>query len=338
MKILLWLMERLLRLVPVLLGITLVVFLFMHLTPGDPVELMLGEAGSVTKQEVEKLRRQYGLDQPLPVQYVRFLTHAVQGDLGMSFVHQRPVTQVIGEYLPATVELTVFSLVAGLLVALPLGMWAARRRGSAVDTGSTVLAMLGASLPGFFLGILLMLIFGMSLEWLPVSGRIDYGLGLEPITGLYVLDSALDLNIGALASSLQHLLLPSIALGAWTAALTMRMTRASMIEVLRQDYILFARAKGLSDRAVATRHALRNALIPVVSVVGLQIGALLGGNMVIETVFGWPGLGRLCIDAIHARNYPLVQGIVLLYAVTFVLINLVTDSLYAVLNPKVSYG
>ena len=338
MKVLLQLIERLLRLVPVLIGITLVVFLFMHLTPGDPVELMLGEAGGVTKQEVEKLRRQYGLDQPLPVQYVRFLTDAVRGDLGMSFVHQRPVTQVIGEYLPATVELTTFSLVVGLLVALPLGMWAARRRGSAVDTGSTVLTMLGASLPGFFLGILLMLVFGMSLEWLPVSGRIDYGVGLVPITGFYLLDSALALNVAALVSSLQHLLLPSIALGAWTAALTMRMTRARMIEVLRQDYILFARAKGLSDLAVGTRHALRNALIPVVSVVGLQIGALLGGNMVIETVFGWPGLGRLCIDAIHARNYPLVQGIVLLYAVTFVLINLVTDSLYAVLNPKVSYG
>ena len=337
MKMLLSSLERLLRVMPVLLGITLVVFLFMHLGPGDPVELMLGESGTVTKQEVEALRHQYGLDRPLTTQYVYFLVGALRGDLGISFVHQRPVTKVIGEYLPATIELTAFSIIAGLIVAMPLGMWAARRHGSFVDTGSTALAMFGASLPGFFLGILLILVFGMWLEWLPVSGRIDYNVELQPVTGLYVLDGILALNGSALGSALQHLLLPSIALGAWTAALTMRMTRASMLETLQQDYILFARAKGLSELAVATRHALRNALIPVVSVVSLQIGALLGGNMVIETVFSWPGLGRLCIDAIHARNYPLVQGIVLLYAVTFVVINLVTDWLYAVLNPKVSH-
>jgi ABC-type dipeptide/oligopeptide/nickel transport system permease component len=328
------LLQRAFHLVPVLFGITLIVFLFVHLAPGDPIDLLLGEAGGTTKEEAEHLRHQYGLDRPLAVQFGRFVVGAARGDLGISFVHQRPVAQVIGEYLPATVELTFFSLLVGTAFALPLGVWAARKQGSIVDTAGTALSLLGASLPGFYLGVLLILVFGMTLEWLPVSGRIDYGVGLVPITGLYLLDSALTLNWRAGVSAFYHLLLPAIALGAWTAALTMRMTRTSMLEVLRQDYIVFARAKGLGEVALSLRHALRNALIPVVSVIGLQIGALLGGNMVIETVFGWPGLGRLCIDAIHARNYPLVQGIVLLYAVTYVLINLLTDWVYVVLNPR----
>ncbi|MBM4050207.1 MAG: ABC transporter permease [Planctomycetes bacterium] len=335
MSLLTALTERLFRLIPVLLGITLIVFLFMHLTPGDPIEMMLGEAGGVTQAEIQRLRHEYGLDQPLPVQFARFVTRALRGDLGLSFIHQRPVTQIIAEYLPATMELTAVSLVGGLLLALPLGVATAMRRRSAWDTGGTLLALLGISLPGFFFGILLILVFGMALEWLPVSGRIDYGVELHRISGFYLLDSLLTLNGRAFVSALQHLLLPALAMGAWTAALTMRMTRASMLEVLRQDYIVFARAKGLSEAAIAVRHALKNALIPVVSVVGLQMGALLGGNMVIEIVFSWPGLGRLCVEAIYARNYPLVQGIVLLYAITFVFINLVTDVLYTLLNPRV---
>jgi peptide/nickel transport system permease protein len=329
------LFERLARLALVLLGITLVVFLFLHLTPGDPVELMLGESGGVTAEEIDRLRRQYGLDQPLPVQFIRFLSRAARGDLGLSFTHQRPVTQVIGDYLSATVELTLFSLLGGLLIALPLGVAAAMKHGSLPDTGGTLLSLLCVSLPGFYLGILSMLVFGMVLEWLPVSGRIDHGVELSSITGLYLVDSVLTLNRPAFVSAVQHLLLPGLALGAWTAALSMRMTRASMREVLQQDYIRYARAKGLPETAIAGRHALKNALVPVISTVGLQVGALLGGNMVIETVFSWPGLGRLCVDAIYARNYPLVQGIVLLYAMTYVFINVATDMLYTVLDPRV---
>lgn len=332
------LLRRFSRLLWVLAGITVIVFLFLRLAPGDPVELMLGQAGDATEAEVQRLRHEYGLDRPLPVQFLYFVGRAVRGDLGMSITHQRPVSRVIADYLPATAELTLFSLALGLMVALPLGVWAAMKRGSLWDTGGTAVTLLGVSLPGFFLGILLVLLFGMTLEWLPVSGRIDYGVALRPLTGFYLLDSLCTLNWRAFGSAFQHLLLPALAMGATMAALTMRMTRAAMLEALREDYIVFARAKGLSERTVAVRHALRNALIPVVSVVGLQVGALLGGNMVIETVFSWPGLGRLCVEAVHARNYPLVQGIVLLYAVTFVVVNLVTDVLYMVLNPKVRVG
>jgi len=316
-------------------GITLVVFLFLRLAPGDPVELMLGQTGDVTEAEVERLRREYGLDRSLPVQFAYFAGRAVRGDLGVSLTHQRPVSRVIADHLPATAELTLFSLVLGLLFAIPLGVWTAMKRGTLGDTGGTAVALLGVSLPGFYLGILLVLLFGMTLEWFPVSGRIDYGVELRPVTGFYLLDSLCTLNWRAFVSTFQHLLLPAIAMGATMTALTMRMTRAAMLEALREDYIVFARAKGLSEAATAVKHALKNALIPVVSVVGLQVGALLGGNMVIETVFSWPGLGRLCVEGVYARNYPLVQGIVLLYAVTFVVLNLVTDVLYMILNPRV---
>ena len=326
---------RVFHLIPVLLGVSLIVFSFVHLTPGDPIEIMMGEAGGVTEGEIETLRHQYGLDRPLPVQYMRFVLGAARGDLGMSIVEQRPVAEIISERIPATVELTLCSLLIALLVAIPLGIISAWRQYSALDTGATVATLLGVSLPGFWLGIVLIMVFSMRLEWLPVTGRIDYEVALSSITGFYLLDSILSGNAHAFISVLRHLALPSFALGAATAAVTARMMRSSMLEVVRQDYILFARAKGLSETAIALRHALKNALIPVVSVLGLQIGVLLGGNMIIETVFGWPGLGRLAVDAIYARNYPVVQGVVLLYAVTYVFVNLVTDLIYALLNPRI---
>ena len=321
--------------IPVLLGVSLIVFSFIHLTPGDPIEIMMGEAGGVTDEEIEALRHQFGLDRPLPVQYAYFVFHAVQGDLGMSIIDQRPVTEVISERIPATVELTFCALLIALIIAIPLGIISAWKQHSALDSSATVATLLGISMPGFWLGIILIMVFSMRLEWLPVTGRIDYGEVLTSITGFYLLDSIMTGNFSALASALRHLALPSIALGVATAALTARMMRSSMLEVIRQDYILFARAKGLSETAIALRHALKNALIPVVSVVGLQIGVLLGGNMIIETVFGWPGLGRLAVDAIYARNFPVVQGVVLLYALTYVFVNLLTDFLYALLNPRI---
>lgn len=327
--------KRLAQTILVLIGVSFIVVSFLHLTPGDPIELMMGEAAGVSEEEVEHLRHQYGLDRPFPVQYIHFVARAVQGDLGISFTHQRPVMDVIRDYLPATIELTLTAMLLALLIAIPLGMVSAMRPRGALDSGATLSALLGISMPGFLIGVLLILIFGMTLEWLPVSGRIDYGIVLKTITGCYLLDSLLTFNGAALLSALRHLLLPAIALGGWTAAITMRMTRSSMLEVLQQDYILFARAKGLSETAVALKHALKNALIPVVSVVGLQLGSLLGGNMIIETVFGWPGLGRMTVEAIYARNYPLVQAAVLLYAVTYVVINFVTDLLYIYLNPRI---
>ena len=327
--------RRLVQLIPVLLGVSLIVFSFIHLTPGDPIEIMMGEAGGVSEEEIQNLRRQYGLDRPLPVQYARFLTGALKGDLGVSITDQRPVADLIRERLPATIELTLCALFIALVIALPTGIVCAWKQHSTVDTGATVISLLGVSVPGFWLGIVLIMLFSMQLEWLPVTGRIDYGVTLKAITGCHMLDSILTGNFHAFASALRHMILPAIALGAATAAITTRMMRSSMLEVIRQDYILFARAKGLSETVIALRHALKNALIPVVSVVGLQAGALLGGNMIIETVFAWPGLGRLAVDAIYARNYPVVQGVVLLYAVTYVFVNLATDIIYTVLNPKI---
>lgn len=330
-----FLLKRIFYLVPVLLGVSLIVFLFIHLTPGDPIEMMMGEAGGVTDEEIEALRHQFGLDRPLPIQYLRFVSNAAQGDLGQSITDQRPVVDVIRERIPATVELTLCALLFALVLAIPLGIISAWKQHSALDSGATVATLLGVSMPGFWLGIVLVLVFGMRLEWLPVTGRIDYGIPISSVTGFYLFDSLLTGTLATFFSAARHLILPSLALGAATAAISARMIRSSMLEVIRQDYILFARAKGLSEGAIALRHALKNALIPVVSVVGLQVGVLLGGNMIIETVFGWPGLGRLAVDAIYARNYPVVQGVVLLYAVTYVFINLLTDFLYALLNPKI---
>lgn len=329
------LLRRLVQSLFVLAGVSLIVFSFIHLTPGDPVELMMGEASGVYDDEIAALRHEYGLDRPLPMQFLLYVGRVLRGDLGVSFTHQRPVIEVLILYLPATVELTLVAMVLALIIALPLGMASGIRPGGPLDSGSTALALIGVSLPGFLLGILLILFFGMTLEWLPISGRIGYSVDLKTVTGLYLIDSLIAGDFAALASVIRHLVLPATALGAWTMAVTLRMARTSMSEVWQQDYILFARAKGLSNRSIIVRHALKNALIPVVSVVGLQFGALLGGNMIIETVFGWPGLGRMTVDAIYARNYPLVQASVLLYAATYVIINFITDLVYIYLNPRI---
>ena len=329
------LIRRLYHLIPVLLGVSLIVFSFIHLTPGDPIQMMLGESGGVDKEEIERLRHEFGLDKPLPIQFLSFVGKALHGDLGISIIDQRPVAQILKEHIPATLELTFCALIIAILIGIPMGIISAWRSNSALDTTSTVVSLLGISLPGFWLGIVLMMIFSMRLEWLPVTGRISYGVDFQSITGLYLLDSLLTGNLKAFWSAFRHLILPATALGTATAAITARMMRSSMLEVINHDYITFARAKGLSEIVIAIHHALKNALIPVISVLGIQVGVLLGGNMVIETVFGWPGLGRLTVDAIYARNYPIVQWVVLLYAVTYVVINLITDLIYTVLNPRV---
>ncbi|MCK4316613.1 MAG: ABC transporter permease, partial [Anaerolineae bacterium] len=236
----------------------------------------------------------------------------------------------------ATIELALGALIFGLVVAVPIGIVSAVKQHSAVDRVSMAGAFLGISMPSFWLGIILMLIFSVRLRWLPVAGRIDYTAGLQTVTGLYVLDSLLTGNKEALISSLRHLVLPSISLGAAMAATVARILRSSMLEVLRQDYVTLARAKGLTEFLVVAKHALRNALIPTVTVVGLQVGVLLGGNMIVETVFGWPGLGRLVVRAIFSRDFPLVQGAVMVYAFTFVMANLIVDVLYTYLNPKIT--
>ena len=331
----LFFLSRLLQLIPVLLGVAVFVFLLMHITPGDPVELMLGQAGHVTAEEIATLRHQYGLDRPIHVQFGSFIGKAARGDFGMSFIHQQPVSTVIASRLPATIELTVLSLILAIVIAVPIGVISAVRQYSITDKMGTLAALLGVSMPGFWLGIVLIIIFAVKLRWLPTSGRIDFGVGLERITGFYILDSLLTRNWAALSSSVRHLILPAITLSAAMCAVSMRMIRSGMLEVIRQDYILYARAKGLPESSVILKHALRNALIPAITVIAVQTGLLLSGNMIIETVFGWPGVGRLAVSAIEARNYPLVQGVVLLYAVSYALLNLTADLLYGLLNPKI---
>ncbi|HET6468077.1 MAG TPA: nickel ABC transporter permease [Geminicoccaceae bacterium] len=328
------LVERLLQLVPVLLGISLVVFVMMSLTPGDPVEIMLGDA-LATPEQRETLRREMGLDRPVHERFLLFLGDAVRGEFGMSFHHRRPVAEVIWERVPATVELTLVALVIALAVGVPLGVLAAVRRDSWLDRTATVGALLGVSMPGFWFGILLILLFAVTLGLLPVSGRIGYAGEVPAVTGFLLVDTLLAGRVDSFLDALRHLLLPAITLGLAMAALLMRVTRTSMLEALRQDYVTFAEAKGLSRRRVLFRHALKNALIPTVTVAAIETGTLLGGNMIVETVFGWPGLGRLVVQAIFTRDYPIVQAAVLLYAVTYVLLNLAADLLYTVLNPRV---
>jgi len=329
-------LERILATIPIVFGVAIVVFFFIRLTPGDPVDIMMGQGGAVSEGEIEQLREEFHLDEPLHVQLWLFIKDAVRGDLGYSYVVKRPVTTLIAERLPATIELALGALILSLVIALPIGIISAVRQNSSLDRFSMAGAFLGISMPGFWLGIILILFFSVRLKLLPVQGRLDFDANLQEITGFFVLDSILTGNRTALASSLNHLILPSITLGAPVAAVVARVLRSSMLETMRSDYVTLARSKGAPEWSVVLKHALRNALIPTVTVVGLQVGILLGGNMIIEEVFGWPGLGRMVVDAIFDRDFPLIQGSVMIYAFTFVMANLVVDVLYTYLNPKIS--
>ncbi|SMH38480.1 ABC transporter permease [Maritimibacter sp. HL-12] len=327
-------LERVLHLVPVLLGVSVIVFIMMALTPGDPVQIMIGDQ-AITPEQESALRRDLGLDRPMLERFFVFVGNAVQGDFGESFYHRRPVSEVIAERLPATIELSLVALIFALVTSIPLGVLAAIRKNSIFDRIATVISLLGVSLPGFWFGILLLMLFAVHLNILPVAGRIGYASEIAPITHFLLIDTLLRGRPDAFLDALSHIVLPAITLGLPMTAILMRVTRSSMLEVLQQDYVTFAEAKGLSRRRVLFRHALKNALIPTVSVAAIETGSLLGGNMIVETVFGWPGLGRLVVESIFLRNYPLVQAAVLLYAVTYVLLNFFADILYTVLNPKV---
>jgi peptide/nickel transport system permease protein len=317
-------------------GVAIVVFFFVRLTPGDPVDIMLGETGGVSAAEMEQLRSEFNLDKPLHVQLWIFLKSAVRGDLGYSYILKRPAIDLIVERLPATIELATGALLFSLIIAIPIGIISAVRQNSLIDRFSMGGAFLGISMPSFWLGIILIMLFAVNLKWLPAQGRISYEVHLNEITGFYILDSILTRNWPALISSIKHLILPSIALGAAVAAIIARVLRSGMLETLRSDYVTLARSKGASEHRVVMKHALRNALIPTVTVVGLQIGILLGGNMIVETVFGWPGLGSLVVNAIFNRDFPLIQASVMIYAFIFVTANLVVDILYTYLNPRIT--
>jgi len=328
-------LERVLGTIPIMFGVAIIVFFFIRLTPGDPVDIMMGQGGAISSGELEQLREEFHLNEPLHIQLWYFLRDAVRGDLGYSYVLKQPVTALIGERLPATIELALGALIFSLIVAFPIGVISAVKQNSWLDRISMSTAFLGISMPGFWLGIILILLFSVQLHWLPVQGRISLGTGLQEKTGYFVLDSILAGNMEALKSSLSHLVLPSITLGAPVAAVIARVLRSSMLETLRTDYVTLARSKGVAERWVVIKHALRNAMIPTVTVVGLQVGILLGGNMVIETVFGWPGLGRMVVKAIFDRDFPLIQGAVMIYAFTFVMANLIVDVMYTYLNPRI---
>jgi len=319
--------RRLLALVPVLLGVSTVVFFILHLTPGDPAQMMLGDYA--TREAVEQLRKEMGLDRPLYVQYGIFVADVARGDLGRSITQRQPVRVLIGQRLVATAELALAAMFIALLVGITLGVLAAVNRGW-LDYLITTVSLLGVSAPVFYLGLLLIMLFSVQLEAFPVSGR--GGPLLPAIGALFTGDPQ------PLLTALRHLFLPALTLGLSFSALIARMTRATMLEVLGQDFIRTARAKGLNARLTVLKHALRNAGIPLLTIVGLQLSGLLGGSVLTETVFAWPGLGRLAVDAIFARDFPLVQGTVLTVALIFVLMNLLVDALYGLVDPRVSYA
>lgn len=310
--------RRLLQTIPSLLGIAVVVFLLMRAVPGDVVTQLVGIGDEVTPQRMAELRRLFGLDLPVHVQFGQWLGAAAQGDLGSSLRTGRPVGLDLALRFPVTLQLALMSLVIALILALPIGLSAALWRGRLPDYLGSAFVVLGLSVPGFFLGILLILLFSLRLGWLPPAGYIPFFE--DPV------------------ANLRHMILPSLSLGLILAAATTRIVRSTMLEVLGLDYVRTARAKGLSDNKVNLRHALRNALIPVITVVGLQFGNLLGGSVIIEQIFSLPGVGRFALEGINLRDYPVVQGAVLFIAAAFVLVNLLVDVIYALIDPRVRYG
>jgi peptide/nickel transport system permease protein len=329
-----FLFSRLVQLVPVLLGVSLVVFLMTSLTPGDPVEIMLGDMRA-TPEQAQEMRRDMGLDLPLHERFVKFLGNAIAGDLGRSFFHRRPVAEVIAERLPATIELTVVAMLIAFAIGLPLGVLAAVKRGSLIDKLATTVSLVGVSIPAFWLGIMLILVFAVQLGVMPVSGRIAFVHEVPRITGFVLVDTLVQGRFAAFLDAVWHIALPAFTLGVAMSALLMRVMRASMIDVLQQDYVAFARAKGLAPRRVLLGHAFKNAMIPVVTVAALETGYLLGGNTIVETVFGWPGLARVIVEAVYSRDYPLVQAGVLVIALIYVGVNFAADVIYMLLNPRV---
>lgn len=329
-------MRRLGMVIPTFIGITVLAFALIHLIPGDPIEVLVGERNLDPVMHAEAMKR-LGLDQPLTTQYFVYLKHAAQGDLGRSIVTNEGVLHEFFARFPATLELATCAMLFALVVGLPAGVAAALRRGKLVDHTTMGAALTGYSMPIFWWGLLLIMLFSVDLQWTPVSGRIGVEYDVPQVTGFMLIDTLLGGDPGSFTSAVSHLILPTIVLGTVPLAVIARMTRSAMLEVLREDYIRTARAKGLSPWRVIVVHALRNALIPVVTVIGLQVGALLAGAVLTENVFSWPGIGKWLIDAILRRDYPVVQGGILLIATGVILVNLLVDVLYGVVNPRIRH-
>jgi peptide/nickel transport system permease protein len=330
-----YILKRLLDLLPVLLGITLLVFLFLQLIPGNPAVVLLGPRA--TPEQIDQLKDQLGLNQPLPLQYLAFLGRLIRFDLGKSIMSGIPVLQEIAIRYPATFELSMAAMLVAMILGVPAGILAAIKKNGWIDNLAMSTSLLGVSMPVYWLGLLLVYLFAVNLHWLPPSGRLSVNTDLRPITGFYLLDSILTLNPRAFWDVLSHLILPAITVGTIPLAIIARITRSALLEVLSQDYIRTARAKGLIERFVILKHALKNALLPVITIIGLQFGTLLSGAILTETIFSWPGIGSWIYEGILARDYPVVQGGVVFVAIVFVLINLLVDISYAFLDPRIQY-
>ena len=323
------------QIIPVLLGVSIVVFFMVRAIPGDPAQIMLGQ--QATQEQVEALRERMGLDKPVIVQYGLFLKDALRGDLGTSTSTGRPVTTELLARFPATLELTAFAMFIAVFVGVPVGVLSAVKQYSLLDKITAVLALTGLSMPIFWLAMILIVIFTVNLGLLPFPGRLGTGISITAITGLVLVDSLLTLNFAGFWDGLLHLIMPALALGTIPMAVVMRMTRSSMLEVMGEDYVRTARAKGVVPWRVVFKHALRNAMLPTVTVIGLQVGLLMGGAVITETIFSWPGIGQIAYESIYRRDYAMIQGVVLYGALLFVLVNLLVDILYAILDPRVRY-
>jgi peptide/nickel transport system permease protein len=331
-----YVVKRVLMVIPVMIGVSIIVFSLMRVFSPDPAPIVLGQ--HATQAAITTWRHANGLDAPVVTQYLTYVKGALHGDLGVSFYSKTPVAAEIGARFPATIELAVAAIIFASVVGILLGVVAAVKKNSIFDAAGSLFALIGVSIPIFWLGILFIMFFSGFLHWLPSGGRINVLLEPNRVTGFYLIDSAMQNNWDGFKDALTHLIMPALALGMYSMAIITRMTRSTMLDTLGQDYIRTARAKGISETKVIGKHALRNSLIPVTTVVGLQFGALLGGALLTESVFSWPGIGKFTVDSILKSDFPIVQGIVLLVAVIFVTVNLLADLTYAFLDPRIKYA
>ncbi len=331
-----YIIKRLLWSVPTLFGVSLLVFLMVHLSPGDPAMTLLGD--HATKESIEKVREELGLNKPLYEQYFIFASKAVTGDFGNSIKTKQPVLDEFKDRFPATVELATVAMILAIILGIGAGIISAIKRYSIFDYSSMFVALAGVSMPVFWLGLVLIYFFSVKLGILPVSGRLGYEFYVENVTGFYLIDTLLANDIEAFWDALKHLIMPAIALGTIPMAIIARMTRASMIEVMKEDYIRTAKAKGCSSFSVIMIHALRNAMMPVITVIGLMLGTLFAGAILTETTFSWPGIGKWIVNAVYQRDFPIIQSATLIIATMFIVVNLLVDLLYALINPKIRLG
>ena len=346
-----YIIRRLISLIPTLLGVVFIIFMFQRLIPGDPAVAMLGEHAA--QENVERIREQLGLDRPafldldalqegdfagfFDTQFIRYLGRLVQGDLGTSIHRRIPVAETLALRFPATIELAMLSMFIAVIVGVPVGIISAARRNSVLDSASMTGSLIGVSMPIFWLGLMMIMLFAVGLQWLPSGGRASHSIEIETVTNFYIIDSILAGNMEALVDAGKHLFMPVIALATIPMAIIARMTRSSMLDVLQEDYIRTAHAKGAREYVVLFKHGLKNAFLPVVTIIGIQTGTLLAGAVLTETIFSWPGIGRWIYDAILGRDYPIVQGGTMLIAFVFIFVNLLVDISYAFLDPRIQH-